>query len=90
MQPYDLDKAGGPEYFEFLLGGKRYKMVYPTTEELEPMQKMDDAERQEKMYSYISPVDQDAPEFKVALGKARIPVVREFAKMLKKEFGIED
>lgn len=87
-QPYNLDDA--TEFFEFTLKGNKYKMRYPTTEEVEKAQKdqgkdQDPQKIQEWMFSFIEPVD-DAPDFKGELKKSSVKVLTRFNQMIEAEF----
>lgn len=86
---YNLDQDT-PEYFEFILGGNTYKMVYPTTEEIDLMRKeKDDEKRGEMMFEKIKPVTDGAPSIDEALKKKNVKVLSHFYKMIKDEMGFE-
>lgn len=87
---YNLDQDT-PEYFEFILGGNTYKMVYPTTEEIDLMRKeKDDEKRGEMMFNKIEPVTENAPNINDALKKKNVKVLSAFYKMVKAEMGFEE
>lgn len=88
--------------FEFQVDGHRYRMRYPTMEELETIQDaareqtekvkngetVNDSEVTDMVYAYISSVD-DAPPISGVIKKQSVRVIRNFQKMFKTEFGIE-
>lgn len=94
---YNLDEQDA-EYFEFTLSGFTYKMRYPTTEELEKVQKefeklqKDDTSQfsmdkeLEVIYQYITSDDPKAPPIQDALKKKSIKVFQRFANMVAEEF----
>lgn len=86
---YDLD-SGVEEGFNFVLGGNTYFMRYPTTEEVEEMQKEKNPQKQaERMFEFAVPVDQDAPSLKEALKSKNVKVLKKFSEMIAVEFGGE-
>lgn len=86
---YNLD-AGVEEGFNFILGGITYFMKYPTTEEIEELQKIKDQEKQtEKMFSLATPVEEGAPSLKEALKTKNVKVLKKFSDMIAAEFGME-
>jgi hypothetical protein len=94
---YNLDENTSQEYFEFELGGNKYRMVYPTTEELEAFQALklpdgsaDIAAMNKKVYEFVSSENPDAPSIEKALKGARVPVLRKFREMISTEFGLKD
>lgn len=87
---YNLDQQTEKESFEFILGGHKYKMVYPTTEEIQEIAKIEDAEAQGKEWlKFISSGEKDAPPVQKALEKKRVTVYKAFNAMIKTEFGLE-
>lgn len=86
---FNLDD-GAVEYFEFTLFGKKYKFRYPNTEEFEIISKLkeneDDKGLQDFLYPFITPIDDDAPDFKEAEKKMLPPHLRNFNEMVMEEF----
>ena len=82
------------EDFEFQLMGFKYKVRYPTTEEIKQSQvDMENTENKDSkltswLYSLISKVSEDAPDIESALGKSNLKVLRKFNEMITTEFGI--
>lgn len=98
MSNYDLDETAKlkGDNFTFKLGGKIYKFKYPTVEQAEELGKLTDSEGEidmeavtNKMYSFIEPVDDDAPPIGDALKKVTAPVLKEFNRMVTTELGVE-
>ena len=86
---YNLDENIN-EYFEFTLGGNVYKMKYPTTKELEDIQKIKEPEEQgEKMLAFISAVTDGAPDILEAMKDKNTQVTKRFRKMIATEIGME-
>lgn len=91
--------------FKFDIRGKVYFMKYPTTEEIEELQKMTDESKaasesgtvsleenqkvQEYMYSFISPVDHDV-HIREAMKSENLKVLQRFNAMVKAEFSVGD
>ena len=90
--------------FKFDIRGKVFFMKYPTTEEIEELQKMSDEtkksdngatsfedsqEVQEYMYQFISPVDHEVG-IREALKTENLKVLQRFNSMVKAEFSIGD
>lgn len=86
---YNLDE-GADNSFSFSVGGNVYTMRYPTTEEIEAAQKLQDQpEKQlEWIYGFISPQEDGAPDIKATIGKSNIKVLKNFNTMIKTEFGV--
>lgn len=83
---YNLDEDAA-EHFEFILQGNKYRMRYPTTEEIEQADKLEtDEQKNDVVYEYISPVD-NAPPVREVLKKVNIKVVKKFNQMVRTEFG---
>lgn len=73
-----------------VMGGQTYKLVYPTVEDIENVQKMKtDEERAEAVYSFVQKTDPEQPEFRDILRKQNIKVLKAFTEMIKAEFGVE-
>lgn len=86
---YNLDE-NQPEYFDFTLGGHQYRMRYPTTAEAFAGKAVKDGEEGLKwMCSFISKVDEAAPDIEEQLKKTSVKVMATFNAMIKKEFGDE-
>ena len=93
------------EGFNFDVRGKVFFMKYPTTEEIEELQKMADEakksaesggisveenkEVQEYMYSFITPVDHDT-DIREAMKSENLKVLQRFNAMVKAEFSVGD
>jgi hypothetical protein len=60
-EPYNFDTQPVPEYFEFIVGGHRYRMRYPTTEELEKALDMQGKALVDYQYSFIEAVEKESP-----------------------------
>lgn len=85
---YNLDE-NIEEYFEFIVGGNTYKMKYPTTDELEVIQKIDDQTKQgEAMLGFISAVTEDAPDILEAMKDKNVQVTKRFRDMIATEIGM--
>lgn len=77
------------ESFEFTLGEFTYKMTYPTTEEIEDLQKIKDEEKRGKeIFKFISTEVENAPDIESALKKYNIKVMQNFVKMIQSEMGV--
>jgi hypothetical protein len=86
MTNYNLDEDA-TEFFPFTLGGKEYKMRYPTTEEVEKSRSIKtDEKRVEWLYSFIEPVTEGAPPVRDVLKAKNIKVLQKFNKMILTEF----
>lgn len=87
---YDLDKET-PEFFEFIVGGNTYKMVYPTSEQIEEIRNLkNEKERGEKTLAFITPVTENAPDIEEALKKKNIKAYQKFYEMIETEMGVTD
>lgn len=88
--------------FTFEVGGHQYKMIYPTLEQVEELQKLvteneskkegdatDDTTPMDWMYKFISPIDETAPPIKETMKKQNIRVMANFSNMVKTEFGLD-
>lgn len=83
---YNLDDVN--DSFEFTLSGNRYKMRYPTTEEVELGDKLKtDAEKLQWLYDFISPVELSSPPITEVLKRVNVKVLARFNEMIKTEFG---
>ncbi len=88
---YNFDDITNADRPVIVMGGKQYVLRYPTLEEVEALQKLEnDDQRGDVMYSYIEPTEEGQPPFKELLRKQDIRVVKAFSQMLRKEFGVED
>lgn len=86
--PINLDTETDQEFFEFIVDGKNYRMRYPTTEEVEHSQKLEDDEKKsEWLYSFIEPVEKDTPAIRDVLKKKNIKFLKRFNEMIITEFG---
>lgn len=80
----DLDNA---EYFEFILKGYTYRMRYPSPNELKAIgEEKDPKVQEEKIYSFIEKVSEDAPPLSEVIGNIPINVLNRFNKMVTDEF----
>ena len=93
------------EGFNFDVRGKVFFMKYPTTEEIEELNRMTEESRssakdgevsleenqkvQEYMYSFITPVDHDTP-IRDAMKTENLKVLQRFNAMVKAEFSVGD
>lgn len=85
----DLDKDV-EEGFRFKLGGNLYFMRFPTTEELEEIQKIGDELKQtEALFELAKPEDEKAPSLKEALKKKNVKVLQKFRDLLVSQIGAE-
>lgn len=85
---YNLDENIA-EYFEFIVGGNTYKMKYPTTDELEVIQKIKDQTKQgEAMLDFISVVTEGAPDILTAMKDKNVQVTKRFRDMIAAEIGM--
>ena len=91
--------------FNFDVRGKVFFMKYPTTEEIEELNRMTEESRssakdgevsleenqkvQEYMYSFITPVDHDTP-IRDAMKTENLKVLQRFNAMVKAEFSVGD
>lgn len=82
---YNLDENVS-EYFEFQMGGGKYKMKYPTTEDVKEFQDKDESKVEKKLLSLIESVE-GSPDFTVVYNKANVQTMRNFNKMMMKEIG---
>lgn len=87
MSNYELDKDV-PESFEFILGGAKYTMRYPNTEEITGARDLPEEKLTDFMLSFITPAEGAKP-IKEALNKASIKVLSKFNDMIKTEMGVE-
>lgn len=82
--------------FEFILGGFKYFMKYPTVEQTEAIQVeiKKDAEDSEailaQVYGLVTSEDKDAPDIAKTMQKQNIKVLKNFTNMIKVEFGGEE
>lgn len=90
--------------FKFDIRGKVFFMKYPTTEEIEELQRMAEESKeasnkgegaveksdavQEYMYQFISPVEHETP-IREALRTENLKVLQRFNAMIKAEFSLE-
>ena len=91
--------------FNFDVRGKVFFMKYPTTEEIEELNRMTEESKssakdgevsleenqkvQEYMYSFITPVDHDTPN-RDAMKTENLKVLQRFNAMVKAEFSVGD
>lgn len=87
---YDFDKVSTEERPLIIMGGHKYRLRYPTVEDIEEVQKIKDQQEQnESFYQFIEPTE-GAPAFKEVLRKQDLRVLKAFLSMMKKEFGVEE
>jgi hypothetical protein len=74
------------------MGGHKYQMRYPTTEEIAESKKIgnDNDKATAWFYSFIKPVDEGAPSIEDTMKKANIKLVSKFNKMMFEEIKAED
>lgn len=79
------------EYFEFIVEGHTYRFRYPTIEEAEGLRDLGEEGQEqksmEKIFSFISKVEETAPDFATIYPKMIIPKQQRFVKMLTTELG---
>lgn len=88
MSNYNLDET--PEFFEFVLGGHKYKMRYATTEEVEEARRnlKTNKEKEKWVSQFISSDDKEAPPITKALAKATVKQLHAYNRMLEEEYKI--
>lgn len=91
------------ESFTFEVGGHQYKMIYPTLEQVEELQKLvtesgskkadgevsDETTPMDWMYKFISQVGENTSPIQEVMKKQNIRVMANFSDMVKTEFGLE-
>jgi len=83
---HNLDE-GNAEYFQFILKGNTYRMRYPTAQEIKDIAaEKDQAIQEQKIYSFIEAVTENAPEIKDVINQLPINVITRFNKMVMDEF----
>lgn len=83
---YNFDQGSLPDYFEFIVGGHQYRMRYPTTEELEKAVNMDAKDVTDYQYSFITPVNEDAPSIRDNLKDKHVMIRNRLNKAIGEEF----
>lgn len=92
-KPYDLSESL-EESFTFKLRGFTYRFRYMSGEEIEKYRELTKDKDQndqtvlEYFYSFVTKVDENAPEFKDMQKKMIIPELRRFRQMIETEFEI--
>lgn len=94
---YNLDDV--PEHFTFTLKGIEYRMVYPTTEQIAEVAKLEDdkdlsevekAKKQTEYFNkFITPVKEDGLNLEENMKNISIKQIQRFNQMLKVELSIE-
>lgn len=75
---------------EIIMGGLKYRLRYPTVEDIEKVQELKtDQERTDAIYDFIETTEEGQKPFKETLKKQSIKVMIAFTEMVKKEFGVE-
>lgn len=98
MNTYNLNDDT-EEHFIFSLGGHSYRMRYPLIEELEEIEEINNKVSQDhdkqsaeamnqKLYSFITPVAEDAPAIEEVMRKQNVQVVRNFLEMIRAEISL--
>jgi hypothetical protein len=90
---YNLNEQAGEDYFEFILGSFKYKMRYPSSQDL--LNLKNDKDESESKYidwcaKYVDPVDPKAPDFKKTLLNKSMKYLLAFTAMIKTELGNEN
>lgn len=87
-EPYNFDEQPVPEYFEFIVGGHKYRMRFPTTEELEKAYSfIDDPEKAtEYQYSFVQAIEEGAPVLAENLKDKSIIIRNRINAAIQKEF----
>lgn len=92
-QVYNFDDVS--EYFDFILFGKKYRFKHLTSAEFQELQKLENEAKEDAtktdafndyVYSFITKVDEDAPDFKEVQKKMIFPQLKAFWNMIKTEF----
>jgi len=88
MKVHDLND-GVVEHFEFSVNKHLYKFRHMTTSEMETLQKLEgkDKESKEYLYTFITKVNSDSPDFGEVAQKMIVPQWSKFRDMIKAEFG---
>lgn len=88
-QTYNFDEINQEETPVIIMQGHRYRLKYPTVEDIEKIQELKtDQERTDAMYGFLIP-EGDSPTFAEIIKRQDIRVLKKFADMMKKEFGVE-
>lgn len=88
-QTYNFDEVNTEDTPQIIMSGHKYRLVYPTVEDIEKIQELKtDEERTNAMYGFLKP-EGDSPVFAEVIKKQDIRVLKKFADMMKKEFGVE-
>lgn len=85
--PYDLDDV--QEYFEFKLKGHVYRFRHMNSfeiEELRSLEGQDDEKTKVFLYSFITKVDSESPDFQEASKAMIVPQWAKFRQMIVSEF----
>lgn len=87
-QTYNLDEV--EDGVEFILNEKRYRLRFPTTEEVLNAEKLTDSQEQLAfMYNLVEAIDKDAPNIKEALSGQNVKKTAKFNEMIKASFAGE-
>lgn len=87
---YNFDEINTEDRPEIIMSGHKYRLRYPTVEDIENVQKLKtDEERLKALYSYIEQQEGEETPFEEVLRKQDIRVLKKFGDMIKKEFGLE-
>lgn len=83
---HNLDDVA--EYFDFILKGNTYRFRQMTMEEIEKLKEIEGDEKKTMSYlfTFISKVTENAPEFATIAKKMVAPQWKKFVEMLKTEF----
>lgn len=88
---YNFDDISDQESPVIVMGGNKYRLKYPTIEDIEKIQSAKDDKEQEKLlYEFVTPEEGTTVSFEETLKKQDIRVLKRFSAMLKKEFGVEE
>jgi len=89
MKIHNLDE-GVQEYFDFIVGGFKYRFRHLNTEESEELKELekagDDSKVKKFLYNFISQVDEKAPKFSETAKKMIGPQWVRFRKMIEEEY----
>jgi hypothetical protein len=87
---YNFDEIDQNDRPKIVMGGHRFRLRYPTVEDIESVQKLEtDEQKTEALYSFIERDEGEETEFKEVIKKQDIRVFKRFSEMIKKEFGVE-
>jgi hypothetical protein len=90
MSNYNFDDLQGEQPI-VKMGGYEYRLRYPTVAEIENLNELKtDKEKTDAVYAFVERTGDGVPDFKEVLRQQDIRVLREFNRMIKTEFGIDE